>query len=43
MIRMIEEVGRIPVERDSFYNEIQREQTVRTEAPKRTALPMATA
>lgn len=30
MVRMIEEVGRIPVERDSFYNEISREPSTAT-------------
>lgn len=42
MIRMIEEAGRVPVERDSLYREITREQldaTVRQ--PRLTAIPMA--
>ena len=37
MVRMIEEVGRIPVERDSFYNEIVREEPV---AAGRTLKPL---
>lgn len=40
MIRMIEEVGRVPIERDSLYNEIVREDEPVPEA-KMTALPMA--
>ncbi|MCC7435501.1 MAG: CofH family radical SAM protein [Methanoregulaceae archaeon] len=40
MIRMIEEVGRIAVERDSLYNEIVRDDEPVPE-PKMTALPMA--
>ncbi len=41
MCRMIEEVGRIPIERDSFYNEIVRESEPVVQSPKMTALPMA--
>lgn len=40
MIRMIEEVGRIAIERDSLYNEIVREDEP-APAPKLIALPMA--
>lgn len=40
MIRMIEEVGRIAVERDSLYNEIIRDDEPAVE-PKRIPLPMA--
>ena len=39
MVRMIEEVGRIPIERDSFYNEIVREEAP-LRASSRMALPM---
>ncbi len=39
MVRMIEEVGRIPVERDSFYNEIIRENP--SPKPQRTLTPIA--
>lgn len=39
MIRMIEEVGRIPIERDSLYREIKSDEPVRS-APKRVALPV---
>lgn len=39
MIHMIEEVGRVAVERDSLYNEIERDEPVRM--PRLTALPMA--
>lgn len=41
MIDMIEEVGRIAVERDSLYNEIVREVEPAPAAPKLTAIPMA--
>jgi 2-iminoacetate synthase ThiH len=37
---MIEEVGRIAVERDSLYNEIIRDEEPAVE-PKRIPLPMA--
>lgn len=40
MIRMIEEVGRIAVERDSLYNEIVRDEE-HVPVPRLTALPMA--
>lgn len=40
MIRMIEEVGRIAVERDSLYNEIARDEE-HVPVPRLTALPMA--
>lgn len=40
MVRMIEEAGRIPIERDSLYHEIVREPVV-AKAPSRVALPMA--
>jgi aminodeoxyfutalosine synthase len=40
MVRMIEEVGRVPVERDSLYNEIVRDNPLPLE-PKRVMLPMA--
>lgn len=39
MVAMIEEVGRIPVERDSLYNEIKGNRT--SESPKRMRLPIA--
>ena len=38
MIRMIEEVGRIPVERDSLYREISTEQLESTRRPQRIPL-----
>lgn len=38
MVYMIEEVGRVPIERDSLYHEIVREQPV---TPKRTLIPLA--
>lgn len=41
MIRMIEEVGRIPIERDSLYHEIKSEEPVRSSGPRLTAVPMA--
>jgi len=43
MVRMIEEAGRIPVERDSLYNDISAEQLQSTVQPVRslTAIPMA--
>jgi len=42
MVRMIEEVNRIPVERDSLYNEIKRDHTAHLPQPNRlTPLPMA--
>jgi aminodeoxyfutalosine synthase len=40
MIKMIEEVGRIPVERDSLYREIIRDE-IPVARPKRVALPVA--
>lgn len=40
MVRMIEEAGRVPVERDSLYNEIVRDEPVRAETG-RMLLPMA--
>jgi len=40
MVYMIEEVGRVPIERDSLYHEIMREQPV---TPKRTLIPLAQA
>ncbi len=43
MIRMIEEAGRIPVERDSLYHEISHEQLEATRRPKLTPVPMAKA
>ncbi len=41
MIEMIEEAGRIPVERDSLYNEITTEQLGATAHQKLTLLPLA--
>jgi aminodeoxyfutalosine synthase len=41
MVRMIQEVGRIPVERDSLYREISVEQLEATRQPKLTPLPIA--
>jgi len=41
MIEMIEEVGRIAVERDSLYNEIIRDPEKGSRGPKLTAIPMA--
>ncbi len=41
MIEMIEEVGRIAVERDSLYNEIVRDPEKGSTGPKLTAIPMA--
>ena len=41
MIRMIEEVGRIAVERDSLYNEIIRQNQPEQAGSTRTPLPMA--
>jgi aminodeoxyfutalosine synthase len=41
MVRMIEEAGRVPVERDSLYREIVRES--QPTAPKRTLTPLAVA
>lgn len=42
MIRMIEEVGRIAIERDSLYNEIRDEDRPEMTSPRQlTALPMA--
>ncbi len=43
MVRMIEEAGRIPVERDSLYREITPEELNATIRPKLSPLPMATA
>jgi len=40
MVYMIEDVGRVPIERDSLYHEIVREQPV---TPKRTLIPLAQA
>jgi aminodeoxyfutalosine synthase len=40
MVRMIEEAGRVPVERDSLYHEIVRDEPVRAETG-RMLLPMA--
>ncbi len=40
MVHMIEEVGRVPIERDSLYHEIVRERPV---TPKRTLIPLAQA
>ena len=40
MIRMIEEVGRIPIERDSLYHEIVSEPVQERVAPRLTALPV---
>lgn len=43
MRRMISEVGRIPIERDSLYNEIVREEVQAASAQRRlTAIPVAT-
>jgi hypothetical protein len=39
MIKLIEEVDRIPIERDSLYNEIVREATV--EKKRLTSIPVA--
>ncbi|MCB8932792.1 MAG: CofH family radical SAM protein [Fimbriimonadaceae bacterium] len=39
MVRMIEEAGRVPVERDSLYREIVRDEPV--PKPSKTPLPMA--
>lgn len=43
MVRMIEEAGRIPVERDSLYNEIVREasESRAAKGPRLTAIPVA--
>jgi aminodeoxyfutalosine synthase len=41
MIQMIEEAGRVPVERDSLYNEITIDQLQSTVLPKLTPLKMA--
>ena len=41
MVRMIEEAGRVPIERDSLYHEIVRDTPVAARAPSRVALPMA--
>ncbi|MDR3692795.1 MAG: CofH family radical SAM protein [Fimbriimonas sp.] len=43
MVRMIEEAGRTPIERDSLYREITAEQLEGTVRPKLSPLPMATA
>ncbi len=43
MVAMIQEAGRIPVERDCFYNEITTEQLHATVQPKLTPIPMARA
>jgi aminodeoxyfutalosine synthase len=43
MIRMIREVGREPIERDSLYNEIVGEEPVERSVPRLTGLPMARA
>lgn len=42
MIAMIEEAGRIPVERDSLYNEITPEQLAATVRSRATELPLVT-
>ncbi len=41
MVRMITEAGRIPVERDSLYNEISQHELHATALPKLNPLPMA--
>ena len=41
MIRMIEEVGRIAIERDSLYQEIRSDRPTKAAADRFTALPMA--
>ncbi len=41
MVRMIEEAGRIPVERDSLYNEVSKEELQASVRPKLTPIPMA--
>jgi aminodeoxyfutalosine synthase len=41
MVEMIEEAGRVAVERDSLYNEITSEQLKATVHPKLTPLPLA--
>ncbi len=41
MIRMIEEAGRVPIERDSLYREIVREAQPEVRAPQLSPLPMA--
>jgi 2-iminoacetate synthase ThiH len=38
---MIEEVGRIPIERDSLYHEIKSEEPVKKQGPRFTAIPVA--
>lgn len=43
MIRMIEEVGRVPIERDSLYHEIKSENSPMKSGPRLTALPLASA
>ena len=43
MIKMIEEVHRIPIERDSLYNEIVREEEPAPKVRNLTAVPMANA
>jgi aminodeoxyfutalosine synthase len=43
MIRMIEEAGRVPIERDSLYNQISAEQLQATVQRKLEPLPMAQA
>ena len=40
MLRMIQEVGREPIERDSLYREISAEQLEATRQPKLTPLPL---
>ena len=40
MIKMIEEVHRIPIERDSLYNEIVRENEPEPKRRSLTAVPM---
>jgi len=43
MIRMIEEVGRIPIERDSLYREIKSDEPIKSTGHRLTALPIASA
>ncbi|HRF61265.1 MAG TPA: CofH family radical SAM protein [Fimbriimonadaceae bacterium] len=45
MVRMIEEAGRIPIERDSLYHEIVRDEHVSpgSKGPRLTAIPVARA
>ena len=41
MIKMIEEVGRIPIERDSLYHEIKSDEPVKNKEHRFTPLPLA--